>query len=67
MNLSDHINAVGIAEFARSFGVPYHTAYDWAQGRKTPRPEYVNRLVAETPVTYAGIYNAEPDPGRSAA
>ena len=60
MNLQTYIQSVGIKAFCQQVEVPYHTAYEWMRGTRTPRRRSISRICATTPVTYAGIFNAEP-------
>lgn len=60
MNIKAFIDKVGVQHLANLLGVSPRAVYAWRDGSRTPRPELVARIVNETPVTYAGIYNAEP-------
>lgn len=59
MNLSDYIRQVGAKEFAARFGFSERAALAWQYKTRRPRPEAARRIVAETPVTWAGILNEE--------
>ncbi len=59
MNLSDYIRQVGAKEFAAQFGVTKRAALAWQYRTRTPRSKVAKRIVAETPVTWAGINGQE--------
>lgn len=59
MNIKTFIDQVGAQDVAKMLGVSQRAVYAWRDGSRTPRPEIVARIVAATPVSYAGIYNAE--------
>lgn len=60
MNLPDYIKQVGVAEFAKRFGVEERTAISWIYRARRPRPEIAVRIIAETDVTWEGIYPEKP-------
>ena len=55
MNLSDYIRQIGAREFADRFGVTERAALAWQYRTRIPRTQLAKRIVAETPVTWAGI------------
>ena len=59
MNLSDYIRQIGVKDFAARFGVTERAALAWQYGTRIPRDEVATRIVAETPVTWAGIHGQE--------
>jgi transcriptional regulator with XRE-family HTH domain len=59
MNLADYIKKVGAEEFAKRFGVKPRTAYSYQLGDRLPRAETAQKIVAETPVTWEGIYGSK--------
>ena len=56
MKLAEYIAKVGDAAFASKFDVSERAAMSYRLGTRTPRPKLANRIVAATPVTWAGIY-----------
>lgn len=56
MNLSDYIKEFGAKKFAQQFGVTERAALAWQYRTRIPRPEIAQKIVANTPVTYEGIY-----------
>jgi hypothetical protein len=56
MELQKYIEKVGDAAFAKKFGVAERTALAYRCGQRKPRPELAARIVAESPVTWAGIF-----------
>lgn len=56
MNLSDFIRSIGVGEFARRFGVSERAATSWLYGQRLPRAAVAKRIVADSPVTWDGIY-----------
>lgn len=59
MNLSDYIRQIGAKEFAAQFGVTERAALAWQYRTRIPRTEMAKRIVADTPVTWAGISGQE--------
>lgn len=58
MELSDYIRKQGAKKFAERFGVTERAALAWQYRTRRPRAEIAQKIVASTPVTYAGIYGA---------
>ena len=56
MNLSEYIKKQGAKKFAERFGVTERAAKAWQYRTRKPRTEVAQKIVAETPVTYEGIY-----------
>lgn len=56
MNLSDYIAEIGDKQFAGKFGVSERTAMSYRLRDRKPKPELAERIVAESPVTWEGIY-----------
>ena len=56
MNLSDYIRKQGAKNFAAKFGVTERAALAWQYRTRMPRAEIAQKIVANTPVTYEGIY-----------
>jgi hypothetical protein len=56
MDLPEYIQKVGDAEFARRFGIKERTALAYRCRQRRPRPDLAVKIIAETPVTWAGIY-----------
>lgn len=59
MKLTNYIEKVGDKAFAERFGITPRAAMSYRLGDRTPRPKLATRIVAETPVTWAGIYKRE--------
>jgi hypothetical protein len=59
MNLRDYIRQIGPDEFAIKFGVTKRAALAWLYGQRIPRPATAKRIVAKSPVTWAGIAGEE--------
>lgn len=58
MRLPDYIKQVGVAKFARAFGVKKRTVESWKRMERRPRAEQAQAIVEKTPVTMEGIYGA---------
>jgi len=58
MNLSEYIRKQGAEKFAQRFGVTKRAALAWQYRTRTPRRELAQKIVAETPVTFEGIYGS---------
>jgi hypothetical protein len=56
MELSEYIKKVGVPEFARRFKVSERAAESWLYEQRTPRRQVAQRIVDNSPVTWAGIY-----------
>lgn len=56
MDLPEFIKQIGAKEFAAQFGVTERAAIAWQYRSRRPRREIAGRIVAETPVTWDGIY-----------
>jgi hypothetical protein len=65
MELSKYIDKVGDAAFAQQFGIRPRTAMSYRLKERQPRPKLANKIIAETPVTWRGIYAAEESSGRA--
>ena len=65
MKLSEYIRDVGDEAFASKFDVTTRTAASYRLGQRTPRRELAQKIVAETSVTWEGIY-APTDAGTAA-
>lgn len=61
MNIRTFVKSVGVSHAAALWGVSERAVYAWLNGDRTPRPEAVEVIVRTSPVTHAGIYNAEPE------
>lgn len=59
MTLVDYITKVGDQIAATQFGVKPRTTASWRRRERLPRPDQAERIVAESPVTYEGIYGAD--------
>lgn len=62
MLLTDYIRETGVAEFAARFDITKRAATSYLQLRRLPKAALARRLVAETPVTWEGIYGLDPKP-----
>lgn len=60
MNLSEYITQLGVQEFAGKFRVTERAALAWKYRTRRPRNKIAKRIVANSPVTWAGIYDQEP-------
>lgn len=58
MRLPDYIEQIGVAKFAKAFGIKRRTVESWKRMERRPRPEQAQRIVEKTPVTMEGIYGA---------
>lgn len=56
MTLSDYIREVGPGPFAKRFGISERAATAYMYGARRPRPELAAKIVAKTPVDWAGVY-----------
>jgi hypothetical protein len=56
MNLPQYIAKIGDAEFAAKFGVAVRTAAAYRLGERQPRPELAEKIVAQSPVKWTGVY-----------
>lgn len=59
MNLPDYIKQVGDSEFAKRFDIKERTAMAYRLRERIPRSNLAQRIVKETPVTWAGIYGEQ--------
>lgn len=59
MNLSDYIEQIGDEAFALKFGVTPRAASAYRLGQRTPRAAIAQRIVEDSPVTWAGIHDQE--------
>lgn len=67
MNLRDYIRELGAKEFASKFGVTERAAISWQYGARMPRAKVAQKIVANSPVTWAGIYATPSRRGRRGA
>lgn len=58
MDLKSYIKAVGgPMKFSQKHKwISYRSAISYSCGARTPRPKVAKRLIAESPVTWEGIY-----------
>ena len=56
MTLSDYIRQVGDEAFAKQFDLKPRTAIAYRLRDRRPRRELAQRIIADTPVTWDGIY-----------
>jgi len=56
MELSEYIREQGAKQFAKRFGVTERAALAWQYKTRRPRAEVAQKIVANTPVTFEGIY-----------
>ena len=56
ITLRQYIRQMGIEAFCAKYGVRFHTANSWAYGNRRPNLATARRIVANSPVTYDGIY-----------
>lgn len=61
MNLAEYVRQVGDKQFAAAFKLKERTAAAYRRRERIPRPRVAKRIVEQTPVTWAGITNNEPD------
>lgn len=59
MNLKDYVREIGVQQFAKRFRVSERAALSWQYGARRPRLVVAKRIVDNSPVTWAGIYNQE--------
>jgi len=57
MNLPDYIKRIGVKSFAEKFGVTERAALSWQYRKRLPRPPIAEKIVANSPVTWEGIYS----------
>jgi hypothetical protein len=62
MNLPEYIREIGVKRFASKFGITERAALAYQYGARRPRAKVAQRIVENSPVTWAGIYAM---PGRS--
>ena len=64
MDLRSFIKALGGPKaFSKRYPwISYRAAVNYAYGIRWPKPEVARRIVAETPVTWEGIYGVEFEP-----
>lgn len=67
MNLAEYIRQIGTKEFAEKFGVTERAAIAYRQRARTPRKELAQQIVANSPVTWEGIYAPPPAPTQPSA
>lgn len=58
MNLPEYIQSIGVKAFAKKFGVTERAALAWQYRARLPRAETAQRIVANSPVSWEGIYKA---------
>lgn len=56
MNLQDYVRKIGPKSFAERFGITERAALAYQYGVRRPRAELAQRIVENSPVTWAGIY-----------
>lgn len=56
MTLTEYIRSIGPAEFARRFDLKERTAISYLYGERLPSRKTAARIVADSPVSWAGIY-----------
>lgn len=56
MELSDYIRQVGPKSFAEQFDVSERAAISWMYRARNPRIQTALKIIAQSPVTLAGIY-----------
>lgn len=56
MRLPEYIREVGAKDFATRFGVTERAALAWQYGTRRPRAAIAEKIVANSPVTWEGIY-----------
>ena len=54
--LREYINSVGIKAFCEKFGVTERAATAYRYEQRRPQPTLALRIVADSPVTWEGIY-----------
>lgn len=59
MELARYIELIGVRDFARKFGVTERAALAYRQLDRRPRPAKAREIVADSPVTWEGIYKPE--------
>lgn len=57
MNLPDYIKQIGVKSFAEKFGVTERAALAWQYRTRKPRSQIAEKIVANSPVTWEGIYS----------
>jgi hypothetical protein len=65
MNLADYIAEIGDAAFAKKMAITERAAMSYRLKERIPRVELVRRIVVETPVTWAGVYDSDSSRPRS--
>lgn len=66
MKLPDYIREVGAKQFASRFGVTERAALAWQYGARRPRNKIAQKIVANSPVTWEGIYASSPSRSKRA-
>jgi hypothetical protein len=56
MNLPQYISKVGEEAFAAKFDISVRAANSYRLEQRLPRPKLAARIIAETPVSWGGIY-----------
>jgi hypothetical protein len=61
MNLPEYIEEIGVEAFAAKFGVTERAAVAWKYRARRPRREVAQKIVANSPVSWDGIYGSATD------
>lgn len=61
MTLSEYIKQLGPKAFAEKFGITERAALSYQYRTRAPRSKLAQRIVADSPVTWEGIYNPSTD------
>lgn len=67
MNLPDYIRQIGVKAFAEKFGVSERAALAYQYRTRRPRGAVAERIVANSTVTWEGIYSRAPSDTETAA
>jgi hypothetical protein len=54
--LSQYIRAMGIDAFCQKHGIKFRAANSWLYGYRRPQIKVARELIANSPVTWEGIY-----------
>jgi hypothetical protein len=56
MDLPEYIKGIGVKAFSVKFNVSERAARAWQYRTRRPRAEVAQKIVENSPVTWAGIY-----------
>jgi DNA-binding XRE family transcriptional regulator len=56
MRLSKYIRKMGVTAFAKKVGCTPQAAHHWQENKRSPRPEWARKIVANTELSLEDIY-----------